>query len=180
MPRRLELPPPNSHRNVYIYDDDGHVLGGLWQNGSIMNSMFYEMCRVFIATKKFTLFRFTNDGSTGARLYPNRNALGAGSYIVLSASGSPILVDITPDFAQRRVTKKGHSLKLTTRKKSFHDRIVARDDQCVISGIPHYLHENTPIFRAAHIFPFARKKTWVEKGMSKFITDAAPPTQQGD
>ncbi|OBT77316.1 hypothetical protein VF21_03464 [Pseudogymnoascus sp. 05NY08] len=178
MSRRLDLPSPSSPRNVHMFDDDGHVVGGLWQNGCIVKSMFYEMCRVFITTKEFTLFCLNNDGSTGAKLFPNRNALQAGSYIVLSANGSPVPVEITPDFAQRRVTTKGESTKLSSRTKSFHDRIIARDDQCVISGIPQ--DESLQIFNAAHIFPFAREKTWIKKGMARFITDAAPPAQQGE
>jgi hypothetical protein len=48
--------------------------------------MFYGMCRVFITNEEFTLFRLTKDGSTDAKLFPNRNALQAGSYVVLSAS----------------------------------------------------------------------------------------------
>jgi hypothetical protein len=50
----------------------------------------------------------------------------------------------------------------------------------VISGIPHPLDEDPLIFDAVHIFSFAREKTWVEKGMARFITDAVPPTQQGE
>ncbi|OBT53081.1 hypothetical protein VE04_05710 [Pseudogymnoascus sp. 24MN13] len=179
MVRKLDTPNPSSPRNVHIYDDDGHIIGGLWQNGCIINSMFYEMCRVFITNEEFTLFRLTKDGSTDAKLFPNRNALQAGSYVVLSAS-IPIPIQITPDSAQRRITIKGQSMKLSSRTKSFHVRVIARDDQCVISGTPHPKDEAPTSFSTCHIFPFARERTWVEKGMARFITDEEHPAREND
>ncbi|OBT65847.1 hypothetical protein VE03_05458 [Pseudogymnoascus sp. 23342-1-I1] len=133
MSRSLDQPSPTSltARNIFIYNHDGRIVGGLWQNGSITNSTLYEMCSVFIiTTKQFGLFRLNGDGSTSLRLFPNRALLSAGSYIILSTNSNPISMNLTQECALRRVTTEVSSSKITPRTQSFHDRVIARDNQC--------------------------------------------------
>ncbi|OBT81550.1 hypothetical protein VE02_09471 [Pseudogymnoascus sp. 03VT05] len=183
MSRNLDEPSPMSRaaRNVFIYNHDGHIVGGLFQNGSILNSNLYEMCGVFIVTNgQFCLFRLNGDGSRGARLFSTRTTLSTGRYIVLSTDGNPISVDITEECAPRRVTTKDPSSKITGRTKSFHDRVIARDDECVMSGAKRTSYVDAKLFNVAHIFPFAREQTWVDQGMSRWITDTETPQVQGE
>ncbi|KFZ01467.1 hypothetical protein V501_09972 [Pseudogymnoascus sp. VKM F-4519 (FW-2642)] len=115
MSRKLDTPERTPlSRNVYIYDNDGHILGGVYQNGSLTNLNLYEMCDIIIiASEPFSLFRLNKDGSTGAKVAKNRENLLAGSYIVLTNDGEPNSVRITNERTLRRIITKIPSSKLT-------------------------------------------------------------------
>ncbi|OBT81278.1 hypothetical protein VE02_09838 [Pseudogymnoascus sp. 03VT05] len=179
--RQLDEPSPNSARNVHIYNHEGHILGGVWQNGAITNAHLYEMCNIFLnASEPYSLFRLNADGSTNGRIgTKNRSALQPGSYIVLSNNGNPISVETTEEAPARRVITKGSTEKLTLRKKKFQERVRSRDDHCMISGLPNLRGNDFSLFDAAHIYPYAREQAWVNQNLSRWITDNSPEEHQG-
>ncbi|KFY49595.1 hypothetical protein V496_09896 [Pseudogymnoascus sp. VKM F-4515 (FW-2607)] len=181
MSRKLDTPPPGPYRNVHIYDNDGQVLGAFYQNGSITNIDLYGMCDIFIiAAEQFTLFRHNKDGSTGSRVIKNEETLLAELYVILTNNGKPNSVRITHECAPRRIVTRDASSKSTPQTKLFHDRVFARDNQCVISGTQHISPADFSLFNAAHIFPYAREQAWVNEYMSRWITDKAPSEEQGE
>ncbi|KFX94489.1 hypothetical protein O988_06277 [Pseudogymnoascus sp. VKM F-3808] len=181
MSRKLDTPASPCTRNVHIYDNHGHVLGGLYQNGSVNNLTLYDMCTVFIITPEpFTLFRLNEDESTGPGVFRTRVTAFPTSYIVLSSDGKPIPIQISDEYARRRIiTKDNTSSKLTTTQKCFRNRVRSRDGQCVMTGIPTLQIEDFTLFNSTHIFPYAREQAWVDQGLARCVTDTSSPQDQG-
>lgn len=78
-------------RNIHLYDDDGAILGGVFQNGSLTRRDLYDMCPVFLdfdpPSAQWCIFALDPDGSTGKQLGNNHNVLETRNYIIL-ASGA--------------------------------------------------------------------------------------------
>lgn len=75
-------------RNIHIYDDDGTILGGVFQNGSLTMRDLYDMCPVFLEfdSSQWRIFALGPDGTTGDQLGYTRDVLGTGNYTILAPS----------------------------------------------------------------------------------------------
>jgi hypothetical protein len=75
-------------RNIHLYDDDGAILGGVFQNGSLTQGDLYDMCPVFLDFEppgaEWRIFALGPDGSTGNQPSNNHNVLETRNYIILA------------------------------------------------------------------------------------------------
>ena len=75
-------------RNIHLYDDNGAILGGVFQNGSLTRRDLYEMCPVFLDFEPYRvqwrIFALGPDSSTGNQLANSRSVLEARNYIILA------------------------------------------------------------------------------------------------
>ena len=72
------------------------------------------------------------------------------------------------------------SMESGTRTQSFREAVRSRDSECVISGRP--VESDGGIsdytgFQAAHIYPLAYKRHWIDADLGRWITDEST---QGD
>lgn len=80
-------------RNIHLYDDNGTILGGIYQNGSLTNKQLYDMCAIFLVFTPtdavWYIFTSTNsstpaDGESGLhQLACDASITEPGRYIIL-------------------------------------------------------------------------------------------------
>lgn len=63
--------------------------------------------------------------------------------------------------------------------KAFADRVIARDNECVMTGVK-LVAGNRMAFNVAHVVPQVRERLWIDQGFMDLITDTAPTQQQGE
>ncbi|WEW55427.1 hypothetical protein PRK78_000858 [Emydomyces testavorans] len=189
MARRLQEPSSelSVSRNVHLYDDNGQILGGIYQNGSLTNRRLINMCpHILVFTPPNTpwhIYILNNDGSTGQQLPNDDTTLAAGRYIILGpkADAVPVTVSLNSDSYPRRILSRMRSGALTPRRSYFRAAVRLRDGRCMISGMesPMVSTGDFGAFEAAHIFPHARESDWKRLGFARSITDNSPASRIG-
>ncbi|KMU92692.1 hypothetical protein CIHG_10515 [Coccidioides immitis H538.4] len=182
MARRLEEPSfEASHsRNVHLYDNEGQILGDVFQNGSLTHRRFYNFCSRFLVfppeNAQWRIFALNHDGSAGNQIAADATNLAPGRYIILGPDGTPVPVSLSAEPYPRRVLSRTADSKLTPklRQRAYFRQVVrSRDRDCMISGMRNPLADlgRYTGLEVAHIFPQARVIEWRQRGFQQLVTD---------
>ncbi|KAL0634243.1 hypothetical protein Q9L58_006861 [Maublancomyces gigas] len=154
-------------RDVHIYDmsDPATVLGGLILTNGITNANFYSMVEIiFIFEKDYFL---QDEG--GRTIQRDDHLLQPGKYFILT-NGS---ITVNNELWLVRTI----SVTSGTRLAAFRDAVRDRDRRCVITGRRVVSARGAWTgFEAAHIFPLAYERHWMEHNYGRWIT--IPPATE--
>jgi len=102
------------YRNIEIYDNNGQILGGVWQHGDMTNSDIYRYMELFMTPQTGDLVFFQTDATlenVGQPLLRNYEIIPQplflrigvnGKFLVLMlVNGKKVTVDLTSIFPQR-------------------------------------------------------------------------------
>ncbi|KAL4961688.1 uncharacterized protein BDV14DRAFT_203576 [Aspergillus stella-maris] len=181
--RQLEAPCSTTSRNIHIYHDSGHILGGAYQNGSLTGKNLYELCPVFLDFPQMTpwaIFQVDVNGDTGPLLARNGAQLAQGRYIVLKQDGAPLDVRTTTREVARRVPSHNvASSRMSSQQRWFRERLRARDGACAVTGSG--TAQDPEGLETAHIFPIAGQQEWVHNRYDlQWITDPTNAQKIGE
>lgn len=83
-PVRPERPERPDGRNVWMHDHDGELVGGIWQNGSITNQLFYEMIRIIVVSRSEYFVHHRVGEVLGPAIQRDGQTLALGHYMILA------------------------------------------------------------------------------------------------
>jgi HNH endonuclease len=156
-------------RDVFFYDlrDLSTLLGGLVLSPGVTNANFYAMIDIVLVIPS-TYFLQDDNGETLPR---DSQPLPPGNYFIVA--------DGAVNVADEVVVTRTESLSTGTRILEFKDQVRERDKRCVITKTinPRARFGIWGGFEAAHIFPLAYERYWIDNNFSRWIS--LPPSQGG-
>ncbi|KAJ5781930.1 uncharacterized protein N7518_010413 [Penicillium psychrosexuale] len=184
--------------NLLVYDSNGHLLAALeipttQQAQYITEEMLCRYCWlvfIFPNQNEWAIYKLqaNNTPDTTALQHDSASLVSPGNYVVLDLNHAPITIDLTPNYAPRRVrTQSADSQSQGQREWSrlqnkFRDSLRTRDAACAITG-PNAIASRRSPFRgleATHIFPVSKVDEWRRNQYRRYITDTRPSSEIGE
>ncbi|KAH8687300.1 HNH endonuclease-domain-containing protein [Tricladium varicosporioides] len=156
----------SQHRNVRIFDasDRNTTVGGLIltkennNTNCVTNANLYAMVEIIVVvTTNFTL---RNESEITIQM--DNSPLQPGDYYIHASEPFQLSNEL--------ILCRALSLQTGTRVQAFRDNVRLRDRRCIITGEEYADDDNWRGFEAAHIFPLAYEKHWVDYNYGRWIS----------